>query len=415
MFRFENFWMEHEHFLDIVAHGWNIPVSQTDKAKSLSAKFKNLRRVLKAWQSQLSSLKTNIVNVKLILCLMDVLEEFRDLSIIEWNFRQLLKEKLASLLRQQQIYWKQRGTVKWVKFGDEGTKFFHANATIKHRRKLITSPVDDNGLELFDRTSKADLLWASYKERLGTTDNIFMQFDLGTLLQRSNELGCLSEPFSHEEIDDVVKNLPLDKSPGPDGFNTDFVKRCWTIIKQDFYDLCAAFHQGQISLQSINGSHKAAGPRKVSEYRPISLLNTSIKIITKLLANRLQRVILGLIHKNQYDFIKERTIQDCLACSFEYLHLCHKSRKEIIILKLDFEKAFDKIEHQAMLEIMRHKGFDETWMRWMTNIFTSGTSSILLNGVPGKTFHCRRGGETRRSLIPTSLCACCRSASNFIK
>jgi hypothetical protein len=92
--------MEHEHFMDIVTHGWNIPVHQTDKAKCLSAKFKNLRRVLKSWQSQLSNLKSNIANVKLILGLLDVLEEFRDLSVIEWNFRHLLQEKLANLLRQ---------------------------------------------------------------------------------------------------------------------------------------------------------------------------------------------------------------------------------------------------------------------------------------------------------------------------
>jgi hypothetical protein len=60
-------------------------------------------------------------------------------------------------------------------------------------------------------------------------------------------------------------------------------------------------------------SQKKYGPRRVSDYRPISLLNISIKIITKLLANRLHVVIVQLIHKNQYGFIQSRTIQDCLA------------------------------------------------------------------------------------------------------
>jgi hypothetical protein len=130
-----------------------------------------------------------------------------------------------------------------------------------------------------------------------------MHFDLDTLLHATDHLECLTEPFTTEEIDIVVKNLPSDKSPGPDGFNTDFVKKCWSIIKQYFYDLCAAFQQGHLCLQSLNGSHitlipKIDGARKVSDFRLISLLNTSIKIITKLLANRIQSVIMDIIHKN---------------------------------------------------------------------------------------------------------------------
>lgn len=71
---------------------------------------------------------------------------------------------------------------------------------------------------------------------------------------------------------------------------------------------------------------------------------------------------------------------------FWYLQLCHNSKKEIVILKLDFEKAFDRVEHEAMLTIMKHKGFGTILLGWMQNIFNSETSSILLNGVAGKGF-----------------------------
>jgi hypothetical protein len=168
-----------------------------------------------------------------------------------------------------------------------------------------------------------------------------MLFNLDSLLDNGVDLSSLEIPFSNQEIDNIIKNLPTDKSLGSDGFNNEFLNKCWPVIKQDFYNLYSAFYSGQICFQSINGSHitlvpKIDGPTRINEFRPIPLLNSSVKIFTKLLANRIQPHITKLVHLNQYGFIKKRTIQDSLAWSFEYLYLCYKSRNELVILKLDF-------------------------------------------------------------------------------
>lgn len=123
----------------------------------------------------------------------------------------------------------------------------------------------------------------------------------------------MEKPFTVEEINDVVKNLPIDKSPGPDGFNNEFLKACWDNIGEDVRQLIMDFHAGNVALESINTSFITLIPKKEvpispNNFRAISLLNGVLKIITKLLASRLQKVILQMIHVNQYGFLKDRVI-----------------------------------------------------------------------------------------------------------
>jgi hypothetical protein len=218
-------------------------------------------------------------------------------------------------------------------------------------------------------------------------------------------LSHLDAPFTREEIDNVIKDFSTDKAPGPDGFNGKFLKKCWQVIRGDFYKLIENFYNEKINLESINTSFitlipKVVDPENMNDFIPISLVSPPLKIITKLMANRMQKEIIPLVHQNQYGFLKGRNIQDCVGWAFEYLHIFHLSKRPIIILKLYFEKAFDKVDYNAIISILKARGFGQKWIKLISNILQSASTAVLINGVPGKKVICKRGVRQGDPLSP---------------
>jgi len=292
IFRFENFWVELPGFTETVQAVWNTNVRATNSATRITAKFKLLRRALKRWGKPLARLSNLIQECNKILVVLDKLEEQRTLYLQERNFRVILRDHTLNLLKFQKEYWRKRYTIRWTKFGDESTKFFHAAATERYRQNTISSLDSLDGRQVTEHFEKAALLWETYKARMGTSCNPHMLINLRDLIPRNENLGHLSDPITREEIDKAVAQMPQDKSPGPDGFNGLFFKKCWHIIKEDVYDLCNEFFSGQLDLKAINNSFitlvpKCNNPTTVNDFRPISLLNSILKLLTKIMADRL--------------------------------------------------------------------------------------------------------------------------------
>jgi hypothetical protein len=195
-------------------------------------------------------------------------------------------------LDYQNKYWKKRCTYRWAQVGDENTKYFHARATERYRQNSIASLTLEDGRVVDSHDEKAAAFHTSFKNRMGVSHTPDICFDLDELFTRVDGLGDISAPFTKDEIDKVIKSIPADKAPGPDGFNGMFLKSCWDIIAPDFYRLCDDFWAGEISLHCLNNSlitlvPKKLTPETVNDYRPISLLNCILKVLTKIIAERL--------------------------------------------------------------------------------------------------------------------------------
>jgi hypothetical protein len=194
-------------------------------------------------------------------------------------------------------------------------------------------------------------------------------------------------PFSLEEIEEVVSECDGNKSPGPDGFNFNFFKAFWNLLKNEVRILFDQFY-GNASLSKSFSSYcvalipKVKSPLALNEFRPISLLGGLYKLVTKVLAKHLAKVMDPLVSPNQSAFLKGRSLVDGVLVINEIVDLAKKPGKSCLILKVDFEKAYDSVEWSFLEYMLGRFGFGERWKSWIRACVFCGNMSILVNGSP---------------------------------
>ena len=212
----------------------------------------------------------------------------------------------------------------------------------------------------------------------------------------SDESEFLTAPFTHEEVDAAIASCDSQKAPGPDGFNFSFIKSAWDVIKTDIYGIVNEFWPSAHLPRGSNSAFialipKIKNPESFRDFRPISMVGCVYKIVAKILARRLQRVMDHLISPYQTSFIKGRQILDGALIAGELIDSCKRMDKAAVILKLDFHKAFDCISWSYLDWVLNQMGFSSRWRGWIKSCVMTASASVLINGSPTATFDLQRG------------------------
>lgn len=205
-------------------------------------------------------------------------------------------------------------------------------------------------------------------------------------------------------------SLNGDGAPGPDGFGGHFYQTYWDVVGTDvIHSVQDFFISGQLA-PNINSNlivliPKVPGARVMGDYRPIALDNFQFKIVTKIIADRLASITTRIISVEQRGFIRDRNISECVILASEAINLLEKRQYGgNVALKVDIAKAFDTLDWNFLILVLRRFGFHEKIVHWILVILKSARLSVLVNGKAVGFFSCSGGVRQGHPLSPLLFC-----------
>ena len=227
--------------------------------------------------------------------------------------------------------------------------------------------------------------------------------DLEFALSDSERDSCEGE-FIKDELFAALGGLQTGKSPRSDGLPTEFYKVFW----QDLGDILVLVLNENFLIGILTDSqregllrllYKKDDRRLVKNWRPISLLNTDYKIAFKVIRERLKRVMQSIVHKDQTCGVVGRSILSNLQLIREMLDMIDKTNETEILVTLDQEKAFDRVDHDFLMRVLLNFGFGASFRGWVRSFFKNVFFSYYLQRKFGSAGFSWKGSETRLSSL----------------
>ena len=288
-------------------------------------------------------------------------------------------------------------------FGDKASRLLARQAKQAVASRSITKMQSHTGQILTDHDdiNKAFLDFYSdlYTSECCTYSNKAFFENLNVTAVSKEQNNTLSADISTSEIIAAIKSMQNSKSPGPDRFITEFYKKfspqLASVLQAMFIEartsgiLPRTLRQASISLLA----KKDKDPLFCSSYRPISLLKVDFKVLSKVLARRLENVV----SPNQTGFVKGRNSYSNLRKLF---NIIHSTRSPEVVISLDVEKAFDRVEWKYLFFTLKKFGFEESFISWVELLYSSPLVAVVSNNTQSKYFPLGRGTRQGCPLSP---------------
>jgi exonuclease III len=327
------------------------------------------------------------------------IEEINEkLETLSYELNQIIEEKTMGCAL--------RSKVSWYEEGDRSSKLFLNLEKSKGEAKTIRKLKTESGKVVTDLKNILEEQERFYHNLYKKPPQHLNHHSRETEKEIWNTQGPsisddqwddLTKPIEENEIWDIIKDSPLNKSPGTDGLTTEFYKEYWPLIKPYLIDsLNYGLNRGELNISQKRGVISLIPkPQKdleeLKNWRPITLLNQDYKYLTKALAIRLEKTLDNIISSDQSGFVKGRYIGCNLQRTQNLIELCKEENINGSLINIDFEKAFDTISWEFISKALKKLNYPPKFISWISTLYKEIETCVINNGHTTTFFKPERG------------------------